>query len=595
MVQREASTVERGARARATSAGGARRPRRRDRAPLERDRGGRQPDPRREARVRPGAGPARPDLAARSPTRPGAATSRSGFGDLARRGGALGGGPARRRRGLLALARRDAPAPARGAPPGAARPRRARPEPPRPVRRHGRRLHRGRRPLPRRARQGPAARDRLLPGASCTLPTSARTHRQTFFGLCAVAHAQATFPPWDPPAAGKPTDRRGAPRSRRARAPRRVQLPRRRSRRRRALLDARRRSCGRCGPRREVEFEMEQAAQIVEDGARPITSTRSSPRPPPPPRGRTGSAASPRTSRARRAGSTRSARSRGGSARARRGARRARSSSGSGPSTARSPRSGRAGSARRCTGRRWRAASSCSARRRGRTRRGSGARSRGPRGRRSSAGSSARPARTRRRSARAIYIAAVVRCFPGKTAGGGDRVPTADECALWRGFVAREVEILRPRLVIPVGRLAIQEVLGHTAPIAAVVGRAARTQFHGVDVDVIPLPHPSGASTWFKMEPGRTLLEEALALVAAHPEVVRAFAEARLSARRLAGRARPRASRPRLRARRRRPARRRRAERPRRRGRLGGEVGRRELLRRAVPRPRRPRAARATT
>lgn len=122
-----------------------------------------------------------------------------------------------------------------------------------------------------------------------------------------------------------------------------------------------------------------------------------------------------------------------------------------------------------------------------------------------------------------IYIAAVVRCFPGKAKGGGDRLPTPEECALWRRFVAREVEILRPRLVIPVGRLAIQEVLGHTEPIAAVVGRQLRTRFHGVRADVIPLPHPSGASTWFKMEPGRTLLEDALRLIAAHPEVRRAF------------------------------------------------------------------------
>jgi uracil-DNA glycosylase len=126
-----------------------------------------------------------------------------------------------------------------------------------------------------------------------------------------------------------------------------------------------------------------------------------------------------------------------------------------------------------------------------------------------------------------VYLSAVVRCFPGKTGGGGDRVPTADECALWRGFVEREVRILRPRLVLPVGRLAIQEVLGHTEPIAAVVGRALRTHLHGVDVDVIPLPHPSGASTWFKVEPGRTLLEEALRLVAAHPEVARTFGRGR--------------------------------------------------------------------
>ena len=116
-----------------------------------------------------------------------------------------------------------------------------------------------------------------------------------------------------------------------------------------------------------------------------------------------------------------------------------------------------------------------------------------------------------------VYIAAVVRCFPGKAKGGGDRVPTPAECARWRGFVEREVEILKPRLVIPVGRLAIQEVLGHTEPIAAVVGPTLKVQFHGVSADAIPLPHPSGASTWFKMEPGRTLLEEALELARAPP------------------------------------------------------------------------------
>ena len=122
-----------------------------------------------------------------------------------------------------------------------------------------------------------------------------------------------------------------------------------------------------------------------------------------------------------------------------------------------------------------------------------------------------------------VYIAAVVRCFPGKTAGGGDRVPGPAECARWRHFAEREVRILRPRLVIPVGRLAIGEVLGTAEPLAGVVGRSFRTHYHGVHVDVIPLPHPSGASTWFKLEPGRTLLADALQLVAKHPEVSRTF------------------------------------------------------------------------
>ncbi len=126
-----------------------------------------------------------------------------------------------------------------------------------------------------------------------------------------------------------------------------------------------------------------------------------------------------------------------------------------------------------------------------------------------------------------VYIGAVVRCFPGKTAAGGDRVPTPEECGQWRGFVEREIRILRPRLVIPVGRLAIGEVLGTAEPLAGVVGRSFRAQLHGVEVDVIPLPHPSGASTWFKLEPGRTLLARALELIAAHPEVAKALGRRR--------------------------------------------------------------------
>lgn len=122
-----------------------------------------------------------------------------------------------------------------------------------------------------------------------------------------------------------------------------------------------------------------------------------------------------------------------------------------------------------------------------------------------------------------VYIAAIVRAFPGKARGGGDRVPTPAEVARWRGFLEREVAILRPRLVIPVGRLAISEVLGREAPLAEVVGKQLRLDYHGVEADVIPLPHPSGASTWFKMEPGKGLLAKALALLAEHPEIRRAF------------------------------------------------------------------------
>ena len=121
-----------------------------------------------------------------------------------------------------------------------------------------------------------------------------------------------------------------------------------------------------------------------------------------------------------------------------------------------------------------------------------------------------------------VYISAVARGFPGKARGGGDRVPTPEEIALWRPFIAREVAILRPALVVPVGRLAIGEVLGER-PLVEVIGKGFQVEWHGAPVEVIPLPHPSGASTWYKVEPGRTLLEAALARLARHPEVRAAF------------------------------------------------------------------------
>jgi uracil-DNA glycosylase len=115
-----------------------------------------------------------------------------------------------------------------------------------------------------------------------------------------------------------------------------------------------------------------------------------------------------------------------------------------------------------------------------------------------------------------VYMAAVCRCFPGKTAQGGDRVPSPKEIEQCGGWLDAEMRLLKPELVIPVGKLAISLFLP-PAPLTETIGRSFRAERAGVAFDLVPLPHPSGASPWHRMEPGKSLLHEALGQIARHP------------------------------------------------------------------------------
>lgn len=115
-----------------------------------------------------------------------------------------------------------------------------------------------------------------------------------------------------------------------------------------------------------------------------------------------------------------------------------------------------------------------------------------------------------------VYMAAVCRCFPGRNASGGDRVPDAQEIVNCSRWMRAEVELLRPELILPVGRLAIEQFV-EFAKMTDIIGKKLPITYHGHACEVIPLPHPSGASPWHRVEPGKRLLEEALKLIAAHP------------------------------------------------------------------------------
>jgi len=109
----------------------------------------------------------------------------------------------------------------------------------------------------------------------------------------------------------------------------------------------------------------------------------------------------------------------------------------------------------------------------------------------------------------AFYCASVTRCYPGKAPSGrGDRTPAPREqelCSFWRVW---ELELIRPRLIVPVGGLAARRLLGLTS-VTEMVGR--RYEHDGAVA--IPLPHPSGASSWLNDPANRDRVAGAAALI----------------------------------------------------------------------------------
>lgn len=113
-----------------------------------------------------------------------------------------------------------------------------------------------------------------------------------------------------------------------------------------------------------------------------------------------------------------------------------------------------------------------------------------------------------------VYISALTRCDPGPSPrGGGDRKPSPGEIALCRPYLLRELELVRPRIILPVGGMAIEAFLG-AQRLEAVIGRG----FEQAGARLLPLPHPSGVSRWLNDEGHQALLARALALLSSWRE-----------------------------------------------------------------------------
>jgi DNA polymerase len=82
-----------------------------------------------------------------------------------------------------------------------------------------------------------------------------------------------------------------------------------------------------------------------------------------------------------------------------------------------------------------------------------------------------------------VYVTNVVKARPP-----GNRDPRADEVAHHRPWLERELALVKPRLVVPVGRHALK----HFAP-GAKIGEVHGVELPGPDYALFPLYHPAAA------------------------------------------------------------------------------------------------------
>ncbi len=118
-----------------------------------------------------------------------------------------------------------------------------------------------------------------------------------------------------------------------------------------------------------------------------------------------------------------------------------------------------------------------------------------------------------------VNMSAVCRCFPGKEKSG-DRKPDRKEIQNCSRYLEFEFRYHEPKLVIPIGKLAIESILGNGKfTLKDVIGKKFNGEKFGISFEWIALPHPSGLNVWNHTQEGKRLLEKSVQLISVHEEI----------------------------------------------------------------------------
>lgn len=114
---------------------------------------------------------------------------------------------------------------------------------------------------------------------------------------------------------------------------------------------------------------------------------------------------------------------------------------------------------------------------------------------------------------------ALVDYFPGAE-NGSHIVPSKKDIEKERNALAKTIADFNPELVVPIGRLSISYCLNQKVqPLTNLIGNTYLANpyvLYDRELTIIPLPHPSGASTWRHKKGNKELLKKALGILKAN-------------------------------------------------------------------------------